>query len=72
MIAAPRHRLDGPDGAPVVVLGPSLGTSMDLWLPQLPALTRAWRVMTSRPGVAVPRGRLPREVVAGEAQDEAG
>ncbi|MGI5201764.1 3-oxoadipate enol-lactonase [Spirillospora sp. CA-108201] len=45
MTAAPRHRLDGPDGAPVVVLGPSLGTSMDLWLPQLPALTRAWRVL---------------------------
>lgn len=43
--APPHHRLDGPDGAPVVVLGPSLGTSMDLWLPQLPALTRAWRVL---------------------------
>lgn len=43
--AVPRHRLDGPDGAPVVVLGPSLGTSMDLWLPQLRALTRAWRVL---------------------------
>ncbi|MFD0534468.1 3-oxoadipate enol-lactonase [Actinomadura luteofluorescens] len=45
MTAVPRHRLDGPDGAPVVVLGPSLGTSMDLWLPQLPALTRAWRTL---------------------------
>ncbi|MFA1550341.1 3-oxoadipate enol-lactonase [Actinomadura chokoriensis] len=42
---APRHRLDGPEGAPVVVLGPSLGTSMDLWLPQLPALARDWRVL---------------------------
>ncbi|WP_084265913.1 3-oxoadipate enol-lactonase [Actinomadura macra] len=41
----PRHRLDGPGGAPVVVLGPSLGTSMDLWLPQLPALTRDHRVL---------------------------
>ncbi|SNS52348.1 3-oxoadipate enol-lactonase [Actinomadura mexicana] len=45
MTAAPQHRLDGPDGAPVVVLGPSLGTSMDLWLPQLPALARSWRVL---------------------------
>ncbi|WP_240809944.1 3-oxoadipate enol-lactonase [Actinomadura sp. WMMA1423] len=45
MTAVPQHRLDGPDGAPVVVLGPSLGTSMDLWLPQLPELTRAWRVL---------------------------
>ncbi|WP_347813278.1 3-oxoadipate enol-lactonase [Actinomadura sp. KC345] len=43
--APPRHRLDGPAGAPVVVLGPSLGTSMDLWLPQLPALARSWRVL---------------------------
>jgi 3-oxoadipate enol-lactonase len=41
----PHHRVDGPDDAPVVVLGPSLGTSMDLWLPQLPALTRSWRVV---------------------------
>lgn len=41
----PHHRLDGPAGAPAVVLGPSLGTSMDLWLPQLPALTRSWRVV---------------------------
>ncbi|WP_308207779.1 3-oxoadipate enol-lactonase [Actinomadura madurae] len=43
--APPRHRLDGPPDAPVVVLGPSLGTSTDLWLPQLPALTREWRVL---------------------------
>ncbi|HEY8479057.1 MAG TPA: 3-oxoadipate enol-lactonase [Spirillospora sp.] len=41
----PHHRLDGPHDAPLVVLGPSLGTSMDLWMPQLPALTRAWRVL---------------------------
>ena len=41
----PQHRLDGPPDAPVVVLGPSLGTSSDLWLPQLPALTRRWRVL---------------------------
>ncbi|WP_067639540.1 3-oxoadipate enol-lactonase [Actinomadura latina] len=41
----PQYRLDGPEGAPVVVLGPSLGTSMDLWLPQLPALARGWRVL---------------------------
>ncbi|GAA1886798.1 3-oxoadipate enol-lactonase [Actinomadura bangladeshensis] len=40
-----QYRLDGPEDAPVVVLGPSLGTSMDLWLPQLPALTRHWRVL---------------------------
>ncbi|MFB4311339.1 3-oxoadipate enol-lactonase [Actinomadura sp. GTD37] len=44
-MTAPQYRLDGPGDAPVVVLGPSLGTSMDLWLPQLPALARSWRVL---------------------------
>jgi 3-oxoadipate enol-lactonase len=39
------HRLDGPDDAPVVVLGPSIGTTMDLWEPQLPALSARWRVL---------------------------
>jgi 3-oxoadipate enol-lactonase len=39
------HRLDGPDGAPVLVLGPSLGTTMDLWEPQLAALTAGRRVL---------------------------
>ncbi|XVQ81915.1 3-oxoadipate enol-lactonase [Microbispora siamensis] len=41
----PHHRLDGPPDAPVVVLGPSLGTTLDLWEPQLPVLTRSWRVL---------------------------
>ncbi|WP_338028249.1 alpha/beta fold hydrolase [Actinomadura graeca] len=41
----PRYRIDGPDGAPVIVLGPSLGTTADLWLPLLPALTREHRVL---------------------------
>ncbi|WP_306434507.1 3-oxoadipate enol-lactonase [Actinomadura roseirufa] len=40
-----RYRLDGPRDAPVLVLGPSLGTSMDLWLPQLPVLAASWRVL---------------------------
>lgn len=39
------HRFDGPDDAPVLVLGPSLGTTMDLWEPQLAALTAGWRVL---------------------------
>lgn len=39
------HRFDGPPDAPVVVLGPSLGTTLDLWEPQLAALTREWRVL---------------------------
>ncbi|MEU8246796.1 4-carboxymuconolactone decarboxylase [Nonomuraea sp. NPDC048916] len=38
-------RVDGPDGAPLLVLGPSLGTTLDVWRPQLATLTREWRVL---------------------------
>ncbi|MEQ4721291.1 4-carboxymuconolactone decarboxylase [Nonomuraea sp. B19D2] len=39
------HRVDGPSDAPLLVLGPSLGTTMEIWQPQLPALTDSWRVL---------------------------
>lgn len=39
------HRFDGPEDAPVLVLGPSLGTTMDLWEPQLADFTATWRVL---------------------------
>ncbi|MEU8146358.1 4-carboxymuconolactone decarboxylase [Nonomuraea sp. NPDC048901] len=39
------HRVDGPAGAPLLVLGPSLGTTLDIWHPQLSALTQSWRVL---------------------------
>jgi 3-oxoadipate enol-lactonase len=39
------HRFDGPDDAPVLVLGPSLGTTLELWEPQLPALAASWRTL---------------------------
>ncbi|MEV4573898.1 4-carboxymuconolactone decarboxylase [Nonomuraea jabiensis] len=39
------HRIDGPADAPLLVLGPSLGTTMEIWQPQLPALTESWRVL---------------------------
>ncbi|MBP2703980.1 3-oxoadipate enol-lactonase [Microbispora sp. RL4-1S] len=39
------HRFDGPADAPVVVLGPSLGTTAEVWAPQLPALCRSLRVL---------------------------
>jgi 3-oxoadipate enol-lactonase/4-carboxymuconolactone decarboxylase len=39
------HRLDGPVDGPLLVLGPSLGTTMDVWRPQLPVLTERWRVL---------------------------
>ncbi|MFG1706656.1 3-oxoadipate enol-lactonase [Nonomuraea sp. M3C6] len=39
------HRIDGPADAPLLVLGPSLGTTMEIWQPQLPTLTDSWRVL---------------------------
>jgi 3-oxoadipate enol-lactonase len=38
------HRLDG-SGDRVLVLSGSIGTTIDLWEPQLPALTPHWRVL---------------------------
>lgn len=38
-------RLDGQEGAPVLLLSNSLGTSMDMWGPQMPALTQHFRVL---------------------------
>jgi 3-oxoadipate enol-lactonase / 4-carboxymuconolactone decarboxylase len=39
------HRIDGASVAPPLLLGPSLGTSLDLWSPQIPALSRAYRTI---------------------------
>ncbi len=39
------YQIDGPDNAPVLVLSNSLGTTLDMWLPQLPALTEHFRVL---------------------------
>ena len=39
------HRLDGPPGAPLLILGPAMGTTLELWAPQLPTLTASWRVL---------------------------
>ncbi|WP_037604175.1 bifunctional 3-oxoadipate enol-lactonase/4-carboxymuconolactone decarboxylase PcaDC [Streptacidiphilus rugosus] len=41
----PHHRVDGPPQAPPLILGPSLGTSLAVWEPHLPALTRRHRVV---------------------------
>jgi 3-oxoadipate enol-lactonase len=43
--AALRWRADGPAGAPVVVLGASMGTTGSMWARQLPALAERWRVV---------------------------
>ncbi|WP_285708603.1 3-oxoadipate enol-lactonase [Microtetraspora sp. NBRC 16547] len=44
---APRlhHRAEGPASAPALLLGPSLGTSLAVWDPQVPALARDHRVV---------------------------
>ncbi|QXE38307.1 3-oxoadipate enol-lactonase [Streptomyces sp. GMY02] len=39
------HRVDGPADAPVLVLGPSLGTSLGVWEPQMAGLAARFRVV---------------------------
>jgi 3-oxoadipate enol-lactonase len=39
------YNLTGPAGAPLLVLGGSLGTTREMWRPQLSELTRRWRVL---------------------------
>ena len=39
------YELDGPTGAPVVVLGSSIGTSSAMWAPQVAALSRRYQVL---------------------------
>lgn len=41
----PAHVLDGPAGAPVLLLGPSLGSTLEMWRPQAAALSRSLRVV---------------------------
>ncbi|WP_245791480.1 bifunctional 3-oxoadipate enol-lactonase/4-carboxymuconolactone decarboxylase PcaDC [Actinacidiphila rubida] len=40
-----QYRFDGPDDAPVLVLGPALGATWHMWDRQLPVLTVGWRVL---------------------------
>ncbi|MEU6221204.1 4-carboxymuconolactone decarboxylase [Streptomyces sp. NPDC047022] len=43
--AAPlQYRFDGPEDAPVLILGPSLGTTWHMWDRQVPELVKQWRV----------------------------
>jgi 3-oxoadipate enol-lactonase len=39
------HRVDGDPTAPAVVLGPSIGTTLAMWEPQVEALAQRWRVV---------------------------
>ncbi|WP_443042364.1 bifunctional 3-oxoadipate enol-lactonase/4-carboxymuconolactone decarboxylase PcaDC [Streptomyces sp. B21-101] len=38
------HEVDGPEDAPVLILGPSLGTTWHMWDRQVPELAQQWRV----------------------------
>src|SRR5207237_7591090 len=40
-----RYRLEGPAGAPFLVLSNSLGTNLDMWQPQVAASTKRFRVL---------------------------
>ncbi|MEV6052833.1 4-carboxymuconolactone decarboxylase [Streptomyces sp. NPDC052107] len=40
-----QYRFDGPEEAPVLILGPSLGTTWHMWDRQVPELTKQWRVL---------------------------
>ncbi|MFS8201382.1 4-carboxymuconolactone decarboxylase [Streptomyces sp. CWNU-52B] len=39
-----QYRFDGPEDAPVLILGPSLGTTWHMWDRQVPDLVKQWRV----------------------------
>ncbi|MFV2117808.1 alpha/beta fold hydrolase, partial [Streptomyces sp. Act-28] len=39
-----QYRFDGPEDAPVLILGPSLGTTWHMWDRQVPELTARHRV----------------------------
>jgi 3-oxoadipate enol-lactonase len=54
------HRLDGPAGAPALVLSGSLGTTLEMWRSQVAALADSRRILRydhrGHGGSAVPRG----------------
>ncbi|MDG4857031.1 4-carboxymuconolactone decarboxylase [Streptomyces sp. T-3] len=39
-----QYRFDGPEHAPVLILGPSLGTTWHMWDRQIPELSQQWRI----------------------------
>ncbi|MET7984624.1 alpha/beta fold hydrolase [Streptomyces sp. NPDC005281] len=39
-----QYRVDGPEDAPVLILGPSLGTTWHMWDRQIPELAKSWRI----------------------------
>ena len=66
----PTYVVDGPDGAPLLVLGNSLGTSGDMWGPQLAALRQRFRVVRyehrGHGGTAAPDGPYTIDELGGD------
>jgi len=64
------HRVDGDPTAPAVVLGPSIGTRLAMWEPQVEALAQRWRVIRfdtrGHGGSPVPNGPYTVEDLAGD------
>lgn len=62
--------VDGPADAPVLVLGNSLGTTIEMWEPQLPVLTERFRVVRydhrGHGGSPVPGGEYRLEQLGGD------
>jgi 3-oxoadipate enol-lactonase len=63
-VTAPYSCLDGPGDAPVVVLANSLGTTLAMWEPQIPALSEQFAVLRyDHPGHGHGRGCEPERSV---------
>src|SRR5205814_8778738 len=66
------YTLDGPAGAPVVTLSHSLATTLEMWQPQLKALTARWRVLAydtrGHGGTDAPKGAYALDQLADDAQ----
>lgn len=65
------HRLDGPEEAPVLLLSNSLGTTHEMWEPQIAALTPRFRVLRydsrGHGRSAVPEGPYTLEMLGRDA-----
>jgi 3-oxoadipate enol-lactonase len=66
----PNHRFDGVEDGPVLVLSNSLGTTMDMWEPQLPAFSQRFRVLRydtrGHGGSPVPPGPYTIDEIGGD------
>ena len=66
------YTLDGPAGAPVVMLSHSLATDLSMWDPQMPALTPRYRVVRydtrGHGGTDAPAGAYSLEQLADDAR----